>query len=405
METDQSKTVSFSYIKVVFVLILFIVSLVSFVSQTELTSILYSEYGFDEPIFLLFLTHGFWWLLWPIQCTFIASYKAISKLSKRRWTHSFIRSIKAQHQNIYHTCELTTKYNNSGYTMLYPNPKFSFDELSLFLHSEALRYMFITCLKLSVVLNVAGITWYIAMSLSTGADVTAIYNCSAFTAYLFAIPLLGDRLTPLKAGAVVIAIFGVFIVAYSGPPNDGEYPYRTLGNFIILIGAILYGLYEVLYKCWACPPSNEISARRQATFSNFTMCLMGISSLFLMGIPMAFIHITGIYRFNVSLTFKGWSILLGSILSNHIFSVSFLGLMGLTDPVFSSVASLLTILVVGLWEWFVRGVTITFTQILGYIGITVGFLIIGYISWNEISEENEEDDGIDTDIESTYSSL
>lgn len=417
---DYSYGYGFSYIKVVFVIILFLVSLISFVTQTELTSMLYSSYEFNEPMLLLFLTHGTWWTLWPLQFISIASYKTIRRfvmhilgyedLGGKKWKgfrRAFASSVKAQHRNIFHTAELTTETNKPDYEVIYRNPKKSFRYYSEFFHSEAFKHLFIMSACLSIILNVAGSTWYISMSLSTGSDVTAIYNCSAFTAYVFAIPLLREKFSWIKANSVVTAVVGVIVVAYTGAKDlsDGSnyYPHRLLGNLIIFLGAILYGLYEVLYKKWCCPPSEVVSARRQATFSNFIMCLIGIATCITMGVCMLVIHVSGLHRFHIPTESNAVLIMLLSVFSNHIFSVCFLGLMSLTSPVFSSVASLLTILIVGIFEWSFRGVFITIYQVGGYILIMVGFSLLTYASWNEITQQDNDDEYI-TDSESTYSS-
>lgn len=414
----------FSYLKLIFVGILFTISLLSFVTQTELTSLLYTKYGFNEPILLLFLTHGFWWILWPLQFLSIAVFKTIKRYinykrgyeelnrnnSVKKWKgfrRAIASSIKAQHQNIFHTAELTTSANIPDYKIIYSDSKKSFKYYTEFLHSEAFMYVFKMATILSLILNVAGVTWYVAMSLSTGSDVTAIYNCSAFTAYIFAIPFLKERFSWIKANSVITAIGGVFVVAYMGKTSvdDGtnDYPHRLLGNFIILIGAIMYGLYEVLYKKWCCPPSELVSARRQATFSNFIMCLIGISTFFIMGLCLVVVQLSGYHRFEFPTASTEIIVMLVSIAANHIFSVCFLGLMSLTSPVFSSVASLLTILIVGGFEWAFRGIVITFAQIIGYVFILVGFTLLTYASWNEISQEDINDNDYITDTESTYS--
>lgn len=422
--TAPAGAYEFSYLKIAFVVVLFVVSLFSFVTQTELTSLLYSSSGFNEPILLLYLTHGTWWLLWPLQFFSVGVFKAFKKwllhhrgyasVDGRRWKglrRAFASSVKAQHQNIFHTAELTALPNIAGYEILYKDPKKSFKFYSQFFKSTAIWYVFKMSALLSVILNIAGCTWYLAMSLSTGGDVTAIYNCSAFTAYIFAIPILKEKFSWIKANSVIIAVAGVFIVAYMGrsststsdPDSGTVYPHRLLGNFIILLGAILYGLYEVFYKKWCCPPSELVSARRQATFSNFIMCLIGLNTFFIMGVGMLVCEISGFHHFEIPTHGKAMLYMITSIISNHLFSVSFLGLMSLTSPVFSSVASLITILIVGIVEWLFRGIVITFYQIIGYILIIVGFALLTYASWSEISQEDVDDDYI-TDTESTYSS-
>ncbi|QPG73998.1 hypothetical protein FOA43_001315 [Brettanomyces nanus] len=268
--------------------------------------------------------------------------------------------------------------------------------------------MFFSTLRLCIVLNIAASTWYIAMQLSTGADVTAIYNSSAFTAYVFAIPLLHEAFSWLKASSVIIAITGVAVVAYGGPSDSqdtSKYPHRLLGDSIILGGAILYGFYEVLYKKECCPPSGDVSARREATFSNFTMCLIGINSCIVLSLLLLVAHLLGFYTVHLPKGTSAWWIVILSILSNMVFTLSFLGLMSLTSPVFSSVASLLTILLVGATEWMFRGISIGWLQLLGYCFIMTGFGLLTYASWSEISEEDTEDQLIDTDTESSYSNV
>lgn len=133
---------------------------------------------------------------------------------------------------------------------------------------------FITC-----ALTVAGSTWYIAISLTTPSDITAIYNCSAFFAYAFSIPLLGEKVKTEKVVSVAVAIMGVLIVAYGDGTGSGERAERgdkrgeadgstrVMGNVIIGIGSVLYGFYEVLYKKVACPPEGT-SSGRSVIFAN-----------------------------------------------------------------------------------------------------------------------------------------
>lgn len=132
---------------------------------------------------------------------------------------------------------------------------------------------FITC-----ALTIAGSTWYIAISLTTPSDITAIYNCSAFFAYAFSIPLLGEKVKTEKVVSVAVAIMGVLIVAYGDGASSGERAksdkrgevdgsMRVVGNVIIGIGSVLYGFYEVLYKKVACPPDGT-SSGRSVIFAN-----------------------------------------------------------------------------------------------------------------------------------------
>ncbi|VEU23605.1 DEKNAAC104765 [Brettanomyces naardenensis] len=363
----------------------------------------------------MLVTHGSWWILWPIQFTLVANYKAIKRAHLHRkglppqngkpyrgFIKSVTSSIKTQHRNVAHTAELTAGNCHTDYSREFSSRGFhSYVE---FFRSFALSHMFKSSFFLSIILNVAGATWYIAMQLSTGADVTAIYNSSAFSAYLFAVPILHEAFSWIKAGSVIVAVAGVGFVAYGGPQDHQEtdnYPHRTLGNIIILTGAVLYGFYEVMYKRLCCPPAGNVSARREATFSNFTMCLIGINTTIILSSALFIAYLFGFYSPSFPASFTAWRLVILSVLSNIVFSVSFLGLMSLTSPVFSSVASLVTILLVGASEWLFRGISIGLLQAAGYCLIMAGFCMLTYASWAEISEEDTEDELIDTDSEST----
>ncbi|KAH3673532.1 hypothetical protein WICMUC_003639 [Wickerhamomyces mucosus] len=390
--------------KIIVVVLLFILSLASFVSQTELTSYLYSNYDFNQPYLLLFLTHGSWFLIWPIQVISIAIFKHFKRSRKYQYNpfsliqlqRNISSSVKNQHKNIFKTSGtlIGENYiNNSEY----PRSIWGFLTSKSIIH--VIKSVFID----TIILTIAGCTWYVAMGLAPASDITAIYNCSAFSALIFAIPILKEKFTYLKLSSVLLAIIGVFFVAYSGDNNDSnsEFPYRLGGDLIIAIGAILYGLYEVLYKHWVCPPMNAVSSRRQVAFSNFCASLIGISTISIVWVIIFIAHITGISKLEIPKGSFQWLIIITSILSNLIFSLSFLALMSLTSPVLSSVSSLITILFVGLCEWILFGIGLSFGQIVGDLFVVVGFTILSYSYWKEISEEDVEDDEDDdpTDIE------
>lgn len=173
-------------------------------------------------------------------------------------------------------------------------------------------------------LTVAGGSWYVAINLTSTSDLTAIYNCSAFFAYAFSIPLLNDKFRWDKMIAVLVAVSGVFIIAYGdsgqkkpGGKPDGsgvDFKNRTLGNIIIGVGSVLYGLYEVLYKKYACPPEGT-SPGRGMVFAMTFGSLMGCFTLLVLWIPLPILHITGLETFVMPRGEVAW-VLLISVLAN-----------------------------------------------------------------------------------------
>ena len=180
-------------------------------------------------------------------------------------------------------------------------------------------------------LTVAGGSWYVAVDLTSPSDLTAIYNCSAFFAYAFSIPLLGDKLRSDKIFSVAVAIAGVLIVAYGdatptkhggksggsvggGPTEDSEASNRSLGNIVIGVGSVLYGLYEVLYKKLACPPEGT-SPGRGMIFANTFGSLIGCFTLFVLWFPLPILHLTGLETFELPRGEAAWMLLI-SVLAN-----------------------------------------------------------------------------------------
>lgn len=431
-QTGNSKT------KIIFIVVLFISALLMFVLQTEFTSQAYAL-GFNEPIILLLVTHGSWWTLWPIQLFIVSMYRIFTKVQKKRdyqpldstsqlldnnsqinyWQY-FKKTIVKQFHNVYHTSILIYESNvnhdhriNNINELIDQNPHISTtpsirDCVSSFISTPSVKYVLSKSFILTLLLTVAGFTWYGSMSMTYASDVTAIYNCSAFTAYVFAIPLLHEKFSWLKASSVIIAVAGVFIVAYSGNNTDdnADYPYRFWGNLAISVGAILYGLYEVFYKKYLCIPehlSKLITPKRQLVFANFVMSLLGLFTFIILLIGILFVQVFGIHDFKV-FDYKNagviWSYIIGSIISNLSFSALFLSLISLTNPVLSSVASLLTIFLIGIVEWVLFNNILSTSQLIGDVLVVIGFLLLTVASWQEISEGNDNDE---VEVISNYS--
>ena len=199
-------------------------------------------------------------------------------------------------------------------------------------HASPTRYILKTTAFVTTALTVAGGSWYVAVNLTSASDLTAIYNCSAFFAYAFSIPLLKDKLRFDKIFSVAVAIAGVLTVAYGdsaptkhpghsggavgGKPDDGskEGSSRTIGNIVIGIGSVLYGLYEVLYKKYACPPEGT-SPGRGMIFANTFGSLIGLFTLTVLWIPLPILHFTGIETFELPRGEAAWMLLI-SVLAN-----------------------------------------------------------------------------------------
>ncbi|KAL4806675.1 hypothetical protein BDV18DRAFT_137999 [Aspergillus unguis] len=357
-------------------------SLVSFVVQTETAVYIQHDLGWDKPYCMLYLTHGSWFLLWPVQLL-------ILRIQKRdfTWEAFWRRHIKL----LWTTGQMV--HSQDIHAASRDNKR------------SPIPYLLKTTAFVTSALTVAGGSWYVAVNQTTASDLTAIYNCSAFFAYAFSIPLLKEKLRLDKVFSVGVAIIGVLVVAYGGKGDgegtDGENPEggsRFLGNIVIGLGSVLYGLYEVLYKRYACPPEGT-SAGRSMIFANTFGSLIGSFTLLVLWVPIPVLHILGIETFRWPTGEAAWMLMI-SVVANATFSGSFLVLISLTSPVLSSVAALLTIFLVALADWFRTGQPLSMASVIGGILIMIAFFLLSWSTYREMNEEekkNIEQDAVESD--------
>lgn len=78
-----------------------------------------------------------------------------------------------------------------------------------------------------------------------------------------------------------------------------------------------------------------------------------------------------------------------SVLSNAVFSGSFLVLISLTSPVLSSVAALLTIFLVAIVDWMWTGKPLSAAALIGGLVISGAFFLLAWSTWREMRQEEE----------------
>ncbi|PHH62983.1 hypothetical protein CDD81_6408 [Ophiocordyceps australis] len=350
------------------------VSLITFTIQTEMSSHIQHDLGWDKAYCMMYFTHGSWIVLWPAMLLILRlqHLDVPWPIFWRRHTQ-LLRDTAAM-------IEMQTLNVSGPATQGRARP---------------LAYLLRTTAFITSALTVAGVSWYVAVSLTTPSDLTAIYNCSAFFAYVFSVPILREPWRVDKTIAVLIAIVGVLIVAYGdtgGPSSDDADPSkkvpgtgsRFVGNLVIGIGSVLYGLYEVLYKRYACPPEG-VSPFRGTIFANTFGSCIGLFTLTVLWIPLPLLHILGIERFELPDAATARLILV-AVLANATFSGCFLVLISLTSPVLSSVAALLTIFIVALADWVLTGQPLSGAALLGGSMIIVAFLGLSWSTYREMTE-------------------
>jgi drug/metabolite transporter (DMT)-like permease len=116
----------------------------------------------------------------------------------------------------------------------------------------------------------------------------------------------------------------------------------------------------------------------------FGACI-GTFTLTVLWIPLPILHILGIERFVIPDAYT-CSLILAAVLSNAIFSGSFLVLISLTSPVLSSVAALLTIFIVAIVDWMLTGKVLSPAAMAGGFMIIVAFVGLSFSTYREMKE-------------------
>ncbi|KAK1089182.1 hypothetical protein LTR48_000849 [Friedmanniomyces endolithicus] len=245
-----------------------------------------------------------------------------------------------------------------------------------------LDFLLTSMAVLTVVLMLSGISWFVALAWTTPADLTAIYNSSTFFAAAFSVPLLGERLGWYSIVAVGLSVVGTFVIAYGDTmaKHDAEDKVgtsRLFGNIVACLGALAFGLYEVLFKKWACS-SRPTSPQQSLPLTLTASALTGFYTFATAWIILIPLHILGVETF-VWPSAKVWLWLVVAILSGSISITMLAVLVVWTDPVFGSFANVLSVFFVALSDWLLFGLT---PSLATYVGGGLVIVAFSLLTWD-----------------------
>ncbi|KAK3192814.1 hypothetical protein K4F52_001171 [Lecanicillium sp. MT-2017a] len=342
----------------VLVTIFLSVGLLGSVVQTEVNSYVQRTLGWDKPYFMMYVTHCSWVAVWPVTI-------AVLRLLDRNppWDIFWARHL----QHVLATVRMIQLQS--------PQPP----SQPMRRGEGVYRYMARMTTYLTLALTAAGSSWYIAVGMTTAADLTAIYSCSAFFTYAFSVPILKEPLGTDKSIAVVLAMLGVIITAYGGGTGDDatadpSLAHRLAGNILIALGSCGYGLYNVLYKRYACPPEGTELSRASIFAAVFSTC-MGVFNVLVLWLPIPVLHYLGAETITLPPASTVWLVIV-SVLSNAVSNGCFLALMSLTSPLLTSVATLMTIFLVALADWLLGRDVFTWATYVGGFMIASAFAVL-----------------------------
>lgn len=279
-DSQPSKPISILWISVALA-----VCVLGFTINTEATAYVEDSLGWKNPFATMYITHSSLCLPWICHILYLrwSNRKTAYRSWVREYNNTLRESISTVPAYATHAPRMVLKWK--GQT------------------GGPLDFLATSMGIVTVVLTASGISWFVSLSLTTPADLTAIYNCSTFFAAAFSVPLLKEKLGYLSIAAVAISIAGTFTIAYGDTTathegNEDVGTNRLLGNIIACVGAVAFGLYEVLFKKWAC------SARPESEGSSLPLTLAasamtGLYTAALGWIAILVFHIVGWESFTV----------------------------------------------------------------------------------------------------------
>lgn len=347
---------------------LLLLSIVSFVLQSEVAQFVKEHLDFKQPYFMLYFAHRF---LIPIICSFYALILPIQLLySKYKFGDTwglFIERLSLQTNQLAH---------------IKRNETLNANQIEL--------YLFFIAIMISIVFNLGAYLWYVAVSLIPMGELTAIYNCSCCFAYLLSLILLKEKVIARKCLAVVMCIFGISIISLQGSESVGKG--SGSGYAIALCSSILVGLYEVLYKMYAVPKSKP-----STTLSLHFTSLVGMATLIFGFLPIPLLHYSKVETFRLPNWIELCFLLVISLLGvgfNAVFMllIAFAGFVHpKNSPVFAAFGILMTIPATAAVDYlFVNRSGLGWDFICGCAAIFVGFFFLNSDAGESSQQEESE---------------
>lgn len=291
-DSPKQKTVSTPYIALTLA-----ICVLGFTINTEATAYVEDSLGWKKPFATMYITHSSLCLPWLCHLLYLRYQNR--KTPYKSWVRDYNNTLRSSISTI-------PAYTTQAPLMLLKQQGQTAGPLDFLATSMGI---------VTVVLTASGVSWFVSLSLTTPADLTAIYNCSTFFAAAFSVPILKEKLGWISIAAVAISIIGTFTIAYGDTTAEhGDEPSdfgtnRLLGNIIACIGAVAFGLYEVLFKKWACSsrPESELSSLPLTLAAS---AMTGLYTAALGWIAIIVFHILGVESFVVpGLYTCGWIVI------------------------------------------------------------------------------------------------
>mmetsp|Transcript_54390 Transcript_54390/g.127154 ORF Transcript_54390/g.127154 Transcript_54390/m.127154 type:complete len:425 (-) Transcript_54390:160-1434(-) len=260
-------------------------------------------------------------------------------------------------------------------------------------------------LILAIMVNASGWLWFISIIMTDDVVNTVIFQSCCVWCFVISVIVLNEKVTVIKALSTLATFAGVAIISYwpckaKDPAGEAPDPKDALlGDTLCLCAAILYALYEVLYKLFAedegAAPSHEEGATPPAPTSNLRGACMsatfvtyiGLWNALVLWIPIAVGHYAGWVPFTLPPDPVFGTVLLDCALEGAYLAWIILAI-AMSSPLFVTIGTVLAIPASAFMDYILHGITCptlsfagTGLVVTGFIGINVAILVQGRKGW------------------------
>ena len=148
---------------------------------------------------------------------------------------------------------------------------------------------------LSMVGLISGYTWYVSLDHTPLPSNTAVYQTAPVIVFAISVPVLGEKVTPIKVGATVACVTGAVLVSMgkgSGSGGSAHISREGFGFAMCAASTVLYACFEVAYKRLCTDDNDTVKVANAFRFIGL------IGAMVVIGIPLfPIFHFTGVERF------------------------------------------------------------------------------------------------------------
>ncbi|KND02146.1 uncharacterized protein SPPG_02639 [Spizellomyces punctatus DAOM BR117] len=312
--------------------LLLLSAIAAFVAQSEAVSIVQGPQSFNKPWFLLYVAHGCYVIILPLQYLYC-------RIVYHDTPQDYVGRITRVAE------DLPANDGQGTYRMLIRRT-----------------------LCLNAFFTAGAYSWYLSVSRIALGELTAIYNSSCFFTYLLSVLLLNERIRRARLCAVFICVAGIIAISWADPKEESsENPSsQSVGYMFAISSSFWVAGYEVFYKKFLVPfqPSMLLSLHITS--------LIGLTTL-LFGVPPIFLfHYTGWESFEIP-DLRSCAVIAVVAALGLVFNATFMLAIAFCGPLMAAIGIMLTIPVMSSLDFFVAGVDFGWNTVIGSLAIIAGY--------------------------------